>query len=35
MVALGWCREEDQAAIFLHLFEDRSHEELAAHWKIS
>ena len=32
MVAAGWCREEDRAVISLHLFEGRSHEEIAAEW---
>jgi RNA polymerase sigma factor (sigma-70 family) len=35
MVAVGWCREEDQAMIFRHFFEDRSYEELAAEWGVT
>ena len=30
MIAAGWCREEDWAVIFLHLYEDQSHTEIAA-----
>ena len=35
MVAVGWCREEDQVVIFRHFFEDRSYEEIAAEWGVS
>jgi RNA polymerase sigma factor (sigma-70 family) len=35
MVAASWCREEDQAVIFRHLFEDRSYEEIAAEWGVT
>jgi RNA polymerase sigma-70 factor, ECF subfamily len=30
ILAASWCREEDRAVIFLHLFEGQSHEEIAA-----
>ncbi len=35
MVAAGWCREEVRVVISLHLFEGRSHEEIAAEWNVS
>ncbi len=30
MLAASWCREEDTAVIFLHLFDGQSHEQIAA-----
>jgi RNA polymerase sigma factor (sigma-70 family) len=35
MAAADWCREEDQAVFFRHLFEDQSYEEIAAEWDVS
>jgi RNA polymerase sigma-70 factor (ECF subfamily) len=35
MLAASWCREEDTAVIFLHLFQDRTHEQIAAELGIS
>ncbi len=35
MVAVGWCRPEEQEVISLRLFEDRSHEETAAELGVS
>jgi len=34
-VAVCWCREEDRAVIEMHLFEGRSHDELAAEWGVT
>jgi RNA polymerase sigma factor (sigma-70 family) len=34
-LAASWCREEDRAVIKRHLFEGRSHDEIAAEWGIS
>jgi hypothetical protein len=35
MLAASWCHEEETRVIFLHLFEDRSHEQIAAELGIS
>jgi DNA-directed RNA polymerase specialized sigma24 family protein len=34
-LAAGWCCEEDRAVIALHLYEGRSHEEVAAEWGVA
>jgi RNA polymerase sigma-70 factor (ECF subfamily) len=34
-VAVGWCREEEQDVIRKRLWEDRSHEEIAAELEVS
>ena len=35
ILAASWCREEDRAIIFLHLFEGQSHERIAADLEIA
>jgi RNA polymerase sigma-70 factor, ECF subfamily len=35
MIAAGWCRKEDWDVIFLHLYEDRSHAEIATALNVS
>ncbi len=34
-VAAGWCRQEDRDVIWLHLYEDHSHEQIAAELGVS
>jgi RNA polymerase sigma factor (sigma-70 family) len=35
MVAVGWCPEEEQEVIRMHLWEERSHEEIATELDVS
>jgi RNA polymerase sigma factor (sigma-70 family) len=34
-VAAGWCRRNDRDVITLHLYEDRSYEDIAAEWGVA
>jgi RNA polymerase sigma-70 factor (ECF subfamily) len=34
-LAASWCRQDDRAVISLHLFEGRSHDEIAAEWGVA